>query len=450
MATTESAIVISPVPEFHCPESVQTINICDIKNDDRNAPQDVTSLAQSISSIGLIHPILITSEYELVAGARRIAAHRLLGRTKIPARVVTLSEVEATLVRIDENLERNELTVLEKAELLHQRKQIYEAIHPVRKHGGARGNQHTGGKRCQEGVAPFCRDTAAKMGNSETTVRRLVRIAANISLEARDHLRNGGYADNVKELLRLCKIKTPEDQIAIAKILATDTVKSVCQAKIAFQRQRFLAQPCKAPFSSDRYQLFSGDFRELENKVQDNSAQLILSDPPYSYEHLKLFEALSQFAMKKLKNGGSLVAMVGHQYLPRILADLSKHLQYHWTIACVMAGQTARVHSRSVAVGYKPFVWFQKGSYSGRSLRDTIRSGGPDKRYKDQGQSEIPFANLIEYMSNPGDLVIDPFLGGGTTAIAALRTQRRFLGIDIDESMIETTRRRIQELASKI
>jgi DNA modification methylase len=53
-------------------------------------------------------------------------------------------------------------------------------------------------------------------------------------------------------------------------------------------------------------------------------------------------------------------------------------------------------------------------------------------------------------MSNPGDLVIDPFLGGGTTAIAALRTQRRFLGIDIDESMIETTRRRIQELASKI
>lgn len=34
--------------------------------------------------------------------------------------------------------------------------------------------------------------------------------------------------------------------------------------------------------------------------------------------------------------------------------------------------------------------------------------------------------------TNPGDLVLDPFLGGGTTAVAALRTKRRCVGIELD------------------
>ena len=43
--------------------------------------------------------------------------------------------------------------------------------------------------------------------------------------------------------------------------------------------------------------------------------------------------------------------------------------------------------------------------------------------------------------SNPGDLVVDPFLGAGTTAIAAIRNGRVFAGCDIDERYVEIARK---------
>jgi DNA modification methylase len=44
--------------------------------------------------------------------------------------------------------------------------------------------------------------------------------------------------------------------------------------------------------------------------------------------------------------------------------------------------------------------------------------------------------------------VFDPFLGSGTTAVAAVTEGRRFLGGDIDSACVETTRRRLMDLAT--
>jgi tRNA G10 N-methylase Trm11 len=44
--------------------------------------------------------------------------------------------------------------------------------------------------------------------------------------------------------------------------------------------------------------------------------------------------------------------------------------------------------------------------------------------------------------------VLDPFVGGGSVAAAALRLGRKFIGIDIDRKHIETTRRRVEEVAN--
>jgi len=46
----------------------------------------------------------------------------------------------------------------------------------------------------------------------------------------------------------------------------------------------------------------------------------------------------------------------------------------------------------------------------------------------------------------PGQTILDPFCGGGTTGVVALAMDRCFIGIDIDPEAIETTRRRIAEL----
>jgi site-specific DNA-methyltransferase (adenine-specific) len=52
---------------------------------------------------------------------------------------------------------------------------------------------------------------------------------------------------------------------------------------------------------------------------------------------------------------------------------------------------------------------------------------------------------IIRALSNPGDLVLDPFCGAGTTLVAAKRLGRRYLGIELCEQTAELARRRLQE-----
>ena len=62
-----------------------------------------------------------------------------------------------------------------------------------------------------------------------------------------------------------------------------------------------------------------------------------------------------------------------------------------------------------------------------------------DKRFHGWGQSESGITSLVEKLTDKGNLVCDPFLGGGVTAVAALRLERRFIGSDIDATAVKTT-----------
>ena len=57
------------------------------------------------------------------------------------------------------------------------------------------------------------------------------------------------------------------------------------------------------------------------------------------------------------------------------------------------------------------------------------------------------FRELIRKHSNPGDLIIDPFLGSGTTAVAAIQEDRQFAGYDIDETYTQAAKTRMRQLA---
>ena len=94
------------------------------------------SLTESIKELGLINPISVTSDYTLIAGYHRLEAFRTLGKDEIPVMILDLKDARAELAEIDENLIRNELSVLEQAECLKRRKEIYESIHPQTKKGG--------------------------------------------------------------------------------------------------------------------------------------------------------------------------------------------------------------------------------------------------------------------------------------------------------------------------
>lgn len=80
----------------------------------------IAELADSIRELGLLQPIVlrsVNSRFELIAGHRRLLAHKVLGRGHIPAIVKELTDAEAVLARAVENLQRVDLTIIEEAKV---------------------------------------------------------------------------------------------------------------------------------------------------------------------------------------------------------------------------------------------------------------------------------------------------------------------------------------------
>lgn len=104
----------------------------------------VDKLANSIRDVGLIQPITVKQRtvlsgglsvpgYQIVAGHHRVAACRALGWTEIDAIVIEAGEhLQAELIEIDENLCRSELTAAQRNKATKRRKEIWEALHPVK------------------------------------------------------------------------------------------------------------------------------------------------------------------------------------------------------------------------------------------------------------------------------------------------------------------------------
>ncbi len=72
-------------------------------------------------------------------------------------------------------------------------------------------------------------------------------------------------------------------------------------------------------------------------------------------------------------------------------------------------------------------------------------SGGHDGSYHGNFVPQIPH-QLIKRYTKPGDIVFDPFMGSGTTAIEALRLGRKFFGIDIETNIYQQTLSRLLDL----
>ena len=72
----------------------------------------------------------------------------------------------------------------------------------------------------------------------------------------------------------------------------------------------------------------------------------------------------------------------------------------------------------------------------------------PSVRANDEHEAQFPHelpSRLIRLLTDEGDLVLDPFVGSGTTAVAALKLGRRYIGIDSSAEYVELARRRVAE-----
>ena len=92
---------------------------------------DVTDLEKSIQTVGLIAPLVISTDNVILAGARRFQALLNLGYTEAPVVIVDKGDLEKELISIDENLVRKDLSKLEIEGHLRRAKEIYQALNPI-------------------------------------------------------------------------------------------------------------------------------------------------------------------------------------------------------------------------------------------------------------------------------------------------------------------------------
>ena len=196
------------------------------------------------------------------------------------------------------------------------------------------------------------------------------------------------------------------------------------------------------------YDLRHGRFQIVLSDIERDSVDLFCTDPPYGKQYLSEWDDLADCAERLLKPGGYLVTYSGQMYLPEVMKSLSSKLRYVWVIAQINGSSKKNsVTNTKVYSQWKPILIYCKEPFSPTTewINDIIKGVEMEKDFHEwqQGLSEAEF--IINNYSKPGDTVIDPFLGSGTTVLACLKLNRQIIGCDIDAACISRSVERIHE-----
>lgn len=262
---------------------------------DRRALGDITELANSIKTIGLINPITVTHDHKLVCGHHRLKACESLGFELIPAQVLTMSDVEARIAEIDENLIRNELTVLEQSKQLAERKSLYLEMHPETAAGGDRKSDCA--KNQNENIS-FCSDAASKTGKSKRTIEMKTRIGESLH-DIEEDIIEAGLDDNQTELTELARIneKEPEKAKEVLAVIKNGDAKNVKSAvrKLSIDQQKKQIEEGNVQAPTGLYDVISIDppwkYEQGEKNSYDSNGRRVAN--PYPEMTLDEIKALN-------------------------------------------------------------------------------------------------------------------------------------------------------------
>jgi site-specific DNA-methyltransferase (adenine-specific) len=187
--------------------------------------------------------------------------------------------------------------------------------------------------------------------------------------------------------------------------------------------------------------LIQADFTKIGEEVPSGSVPCIFTDPPYEEKDLPKYDELGKLATRVLQPGGSLVTYLGEGYADIVIEKLKASGLKFWTILTIeLKGNHTNVHFRKVFAYCKTLLWFVKGDKLREGIPPSyipnfVVSSLPEKllHTKGWGQSPIEAEHVIKYLTFPGEIVLDPMMGEGTTGIAAINRGRQFIGIEIDE-----------------
>ena len=192
-----------------------------------------------------------------------------------------------------------------------------------------------------------------------------------------------------------------------------------------------------------------GDFEEVFADLPDGSIDCIITDPPYPYEFIEVWTKLSRFAKRVLKPNGYCIAYSGQMNLPEVIKRMNEHLNYYWTFSLIHTGSRQLINGRNLFCGWKPILVFQNGFKKlDKPFDDFIMGTGMEKTHHKWQQAELELKHLIDNFTKEGDVIMEPFAGGATTIIAALKLNRNIIAAEIDETSYNVSKQRISEWKS--
>lgn len=227
----------------------------------------------------------------------------------------------------------------------------------------------------------------------------------------------------------------------------------------------------------EKCELWQGDCLEYMRTLEDESINLIVTDPPYPttsrghagnsggmlqkeinkrgkvFEHnnIDCTEYVPEF-YRVLKDGSHCYVMTNHINLIKML-NVFTDCGFHF-IKSLIWNKGNKIMGQYYMSQFEYILFFRKGY--GKKINNCGTAdilSVPNKKTKDENGKNIHDTEkpvelmkiLIENSTQKGDIVLDPFVGVGATALACIESERNYIGIELDEGYFNIAKQRIDE-----
>jgi 16S rRNA G966 N2-methylase RsmD len=371
---------------------------------------ELQELANDIKENGLQHPIVV-KDGVLLDGRNRFAACKMVG---IGAEQEDYKGDSPVAFIVASNLKRRHLNPSQKATIGVE-------------------------------IEPALADELESIRRAKISASRSGETMANLppSQKARDQAAKVvGVSGRMVQDAKALKRDAPElfEEVKKGKVTVHEAKKKI-KANETAKARKVISDAGKQVKQSEKFNVYHGDIATWQSQ---RKYDFIVTDPPYPKEFLPLWSILAKRSNEWLKDGGLLIAMSGQSYLDEIYEMMCKHLKYYWTAAYLTPGQPTPLRQVNVNTTWKPLLIFVKGKYTGKIFGDVFKSPGNEKSHHEWGQSEGGMFDIISRICLPGQYILDPFCGAGTTGVAALRHGCLFDGVDIEIENVNISKGRMK------
>lgn len=409
--------------------------------------EEYKQLEENILNEGIREPIILYKDY-IIDGHNRyeIAKKHSLKYVTLSKEFVDETEVKIWMVK--NQFGRRNLSTFQRIELVEHLEELFKSR--------AKENLKLGG---------MYKTSFEKLDEKLEMVKE-IELFQNTNLKNKPWQNSAKASEKVETRNEIAKIaKTSHDTVTrvkkIKKKAAPETIQKLRTGEISINQaykeivkeerkkeiqeaRNEIAIKVSTVKKSERYNIINAD---ISNVNINDQFDFIITDPPYPKEYIHLYEVLAEKATHWLKPDGLLIAMCGQSYLNEIYILLSKHLKYYWTACYLTPGQPTPLRQVNVNTNWKPLLIFSRkdGKYTGKIFGDVCKSEANDKDFHKWGQSVSGMNDIVKKFCIPGQSILDPFCGAGTTGIAAINNDCLFTGIEIEEANCNISNVRINE-----